>query len=385
MQENTNMRSRRPKSSKRRRRSPRRSRSRQRTRRSGGRRYRAQTAVATPRVVCSIDFDSCGEIILLTDPFFRDTVEKFKTFLQDNPPTHVFSASARCFFQGWVDGRKWREQDDRDHVALFLKHLTPKFVAPKSLTHMTMALNKPTSFGHDVYANTAVLNHRDFRVFPDHVKTLFNREWSTDSQTVAKYMWIYKQIFYAHHLFGRTTIQQLVRERLQHFDRLGEPLIITGKHPRIENPNFDPRQDSRYDYDPEYDEEFIEDTSRTEYVDPVGLESYTRCNVVDGWVTAETNVHGYTEVFYTVKEADGKREYTFYRNCSNIAKQPFTFNFMDDSYAETVFTGIRNGTLPHPDIENVTLRCVHFDAYASPTSTDDVSPTPTLTFKRLTN
>ena len=334
--------------------------------------------------MCSIDFDSCGEIILPRGPFVRDTVEKFETFLQNTPPTHVFSASARCFFQGWVDNVKWREQDGRDHVALFLEHLTPKFVAPGSLTHMTMALNKPTSFGHDVYANTAVLNHRDFRVFPDHVKTLFTREWSTASQTVAKYMWIYKQIFYAHHLFEHTTIQQLVRERLQHFDRLGEPLTITGKHPLIANPSFDNRQYSVYDFEEKYDLEFIEDTSRTEYDVPDGLESYTRCNVVDGWVTAETSVHGYTEVFYTVKEADGKREYTFYRNCSNRAKQPFTFNFMDDSYAKTVFTGIRDGTLPHPDKANVTLRCVHFDAHASPTSTDDESPTPTLTFKRLT-
>lgn len=345
------------------RRSSRRNRARKRTRRSGGRRYRSSPRVETSRVVCSIDYDGCGDIVSQKDPNLK--IKKiFEKFLKTNVPTHVFSASGRCFLSGHRGNRYI------NHINKFKEKL-PEFVEKKSLEFMTSALDKTQSKDHFEFFQTAVLNFSDLQVFPQtmSIDVKLQNEFPTNDQTVIKYAWIYKQIFYAHSLFENTTIQKLKSAKLEDFDFLGQSKPVN-LHNKV-------KQTQRRQYSHDDSEEDSED-DMTDI-----LESYTLCTVEGDCVTSTADSDKYTEVFYTETRSVKKKMYNFYRNCSNKNKKPFTFIFMDDSFAVSVYNAIRDGTLPHPD-ETVILHCVQFNSYELPKEHPPPDQSPNLKLTYLT-
>jgi hypothetical protein len=274
---------------------------------------------------------------------YRSKYEIFNKFLKDLNPQYVFSGSARAFVQ---HVGTMHEQYGINHVDVFTKQLK----GLSSLVYIEKALDK--SYANlGPYKDTAVLDWYETMTLDKIVRKAVEAEKHTKQQTVAKYVWMFKQIYFAFDIFNDSTIQKhsdglTKTDFISNFDLL-RVISIPPKKVLVSDDNY------RYTWDDD------EDEYKVEYEVPGNLDRYTQCTIEDSVVKAVTNTTKYTEICYTVKYGP-EHTYTFYRNCSNKRMSGFHFTFMDDIYSKTVFEALRKGTLPmFPS--TITLDLVHFN------------------------
>ena len=345
--------------------------------------------------VCSIDFDGCGIIVLYKDhPLYYI----FSSFLLELNPSIVFSGSTRAF--GQYVGSEYEQKIGTftwtSHVKVFKTELS-SLLPPQSLNYIEAALDKPMAqFGP--YKDKAVLHFSETMTLDETVKQAFGAECDGDDQTVSKYIWMFKQMYFAHDIHNHTTIQKHVKplntsEFLQNFEMLGKPLIIPPQRKKVPNPNyFPPTQKYKpWTYDSDDDDDDDEEPEEIDgeeihhpFPETIQLNLFTQCVDNGGMIEVVSNKDRYTEVCYIFEEKDGNHVYKFYRNCSKARMNKYRFTFVDDFYSKAVFEKVQSGYLPLFD-SSITVELVHFAVDEIGHANHEIKKHNNVTLKLLTN